>query len=33
MEQLPGICLGLYGISKAFISYGLSKEAWMNAVK
>ena len=31
--QLPGICLGLFGILKAFTSHGLSKEAAVDSLR
>ena len=31
--QLPGICLGLFGILKAFMSHGLSKEAAVDSLR
>ena len=33
LVQLPGVCLGFYGISKAFINDGFSKEAMKNALR
>ena len=33
LVQLPGVVLGLLGIIKAFSMHGMSKEAWLKALR
>ena len=33
LVQFPGVVLGFLGIIKAFSMYGMSKEAWLKALR